>query len=105
MDDRDRIDARRDIDDPEEDVETWPAGLLANYTTGPDATTGNAAALAPGPVGAAQAGKLVDAEQPEEERRAHVPVAPEEYDYGRRQTADEGVSPQQREAEADELNG
>jgi hypothetical protein len=105
MDDRDRIDARRDVDDSDEDVETWPAGLLANYTTGADTTTGNAGAFAPGPVGAAQARKLAEAEQPEEARPVHVPIAPGVYGPGAGQTADEGVSPQQSEAEADELNG
>jgi hypothetical protein len=108
MDDRDRIRPHSDfdeLDDTEEDVEVWPAGLLASYGTGGDTSTGNAGALASGLAGGAQARKLTEAQEAEEGMPVHVPVAPEVYGYGRRQTADEGVSPQQNEAESDELNG
>ena len=111
MDDQDRIaDDRTDADVVDEDSEMWPAGLFANQSPGASSGTAAAGSLAAGPIGAAQAGRLVEAEEPAEERppHAHVPAAPEDYGYGlagRPETADEGVSAPQREAEADELNG
>jgi hypothetical protein len=108
MDDSDRIRPYSDLDDlddSDEDVEVWPAGMLASYGTGGDTSTGNAGALAAGIMGGAQAQKVTEAREAEDERPIHVPVVPDMFGYGRPQTADEGVSPQQSEVESDELNG
>jgi hypothetical protein len=103
MDDKDRFDPQNS--DPEDDIDTWPAGLLANHGTGADTGSSNAGALAGGVVGAAQAGHIMRAQETEEERSAPVPASPDVYGYEHHATGDDGVSAPQREVEADELNG
>jgi hypothetical protein len=103
MDDKDRFDPQNS--DPEDDVETWPEGLLANHSTGAGAGSSSAGSLAGGVVGAAQAGRIMEAQETEEDITVRVPARPDVYATKHRVTGDEGVSAPQREVEADELNG
>jgi len=108
MDDNDRYDPQNS--NPEDDAETWPGGLLANHSTGADLrpsspASSSAPALAGGVIGAAQAGRIMEDQEPEEDWPVRVPASPGIYDYEQRVTEDEGVSAPRREAEADELNG
>jgi hypothetical protein len=49
----------------------------------------------------------MEAEMPQEQKspHVHVPVAPDVFGSELYETADQGVSAPQKEAEADELNG
>ena len=100
LDDDERDSEDRQVD---EAIETWPAGLLASQTgaVGPGSPGGPVAAV---PSADPQARELADDQMPREERFGRMPLADSEGDRVV-ETADDGVSRQQREAEADELNG
>ena len=114
MDDRDRVERSAagsdDIDDTantEEVVDknaAWPPAVAGGNVTGTEGTSGSMGTLAGGLLGSIVARDIVDQEIPEEER---VAGADGRDTFGDRytETGDQGVSPAQKEAEADELNG
>jgi hypothetical protein len=103
MDDKDRYDPQKS--DTEDDVDVWPAGVLASHAVGADRGSANAGSLVGGVIGATQAARITEGEEPKEERPTPMTDSPDLYGDDRRRTGDEGVSASQREAEADELNG
>ena len=98
--DNDRVERR--TDDVTGEEEAGRVTIAGGTTAGTEATSSGMGTLAGGLVGAIAARDIMDREIPEEER-----VVEDADIFGEKnsRTGDQGVSPAQKEAEADELNG
>lgn len=104
MDDNDSDSVER----PDEVTHEEQVGRVANAggnVPGTEGTTTGMGTLAGGLVGAIAARDIMDSEIPEEERVAGDSERADIFGDKSSRTADQGVSPSQKEAEADELNG
>jgi hypothetical protein len=105
MDDSDKVERRTDDTEDVIDNKAWPPAVAGGNVTGNEATSSGMGTLAGGLVGAIAARDIVDREIPEEERVVADSDTPDIFGEKNSQTGDQGVSPAQKEAEADELNG